>query len=517
MTTMPYAALQRLAGALDGDVLLPDDLAYPATRRPTIYGLYETRPAAVAQCVSAADVVRVVDFVRDHQLPFAIRGGGHSFADFSCTPGLLIDLRRMDTIAVAEETVTVGPGVCVQPFAERLAEVDRLVPSGWCPTVGVIGALLGGGFGRFSRYYGLGCDHLLAADVVLADGRLIRVDAERHPDLLWALRGAGGGNFGVVTSAVLRTRPAPPTTVFTHVWTFEHAARVVDCWQRRAPLVDETINAELVMMMGPIPGTPAALFLFGVAVGPAARAEEFIADFAREVGDPGRPRGIRELSGADAARESSYAGFPTPTQPRVLAPDQRPARRVTRSGFFDRPLPMEAIEELVRRFVADRRPGQYREVEFVPWGGAYRRVPPGGAAFVHREPLFLVEATAIVDSEAGDDARVALAEWVVRTFGAIRPCATGAVYPNYPERELADWGTAYYGANFARLQEVKAQYDPTNLFRFAQSIPLPAGGAVADRQPARFVAPDDADPDQVSPLSPGAVAVAHPGASEQMP
>jgi FAD/FMN-containing dehydrogenase len=516
MTTMPYAALRQLAAALDGDLLLPDDPGFPATRRPTIYGLRETLPAAVAQCVSAGDVIRAVTFVRDHELPFAIRGGGHSFADFSCTPGLLIDLRRMDGIAVSGETVTIGPGVRVQPLAERLAEVDRLVPSGWCPTVGVIGALLGGGFGRFSRHFGLGCDHLLAADVVLADGRRVRVDAERHPDLFWALRGAGGGNFGVVTSAVLRTRPVPPTTAFAHLWTFEHAARVVDCWQRRAPFADSTINAELVLMMGPMPDSLAALFLFGVVVGPAARAEEFIADLAREVGDPGRSRGVRELSAPEAARESSYAGMPTPAEPHVLAPGQRPERRVTRSGFFDRPLPTEAIEELVRSFVADRVPGQYREVEFVPWGGAYRQTPPGGTAFAHRDPLFLMETTVMVGSDAADDARVAAAEWATRNFHTVRPWTTGAVYPNYPERELTDWGTAYYGANFTRLQEIKARYDPTNLFRFAQSIPLPAGG-VADRQPARLVTPDDGGPDQVAPLGPGAVVVTHPGVAEQVP
>lgn len=475
------AALRRLVNGFDGRLLLPDDDEYFTIRRDTIAGLDEPLPAAVARCATVRDVARTIEVAREYDLPVAIRGGGHSFADFSSTGGLLIDLAPMNSIAVTDGgrpnaggTVTVGPGVRIAALADRLAAHDRLSPSGWCPTVGVVGAVLGGGYGRFGRHFGLGCDHLLAADVVLADGRLIRADAEQNADLYWALRGAGNGHFGVVSSVVLRTRPAPTATMFAHLWTYEHAARVVACWQEWAPTTDDTVNAELVLAVGADPATIPMVILFGAVVGAAQRCTGLLDRFVRQVGVEGRRWTVTELTGRMAARHHSFAGMAQPTEsPPAPPPGQRPRRRVLRSGFFNRPLSGAAIAELVDRFVAGRVPGQYRELEFVPWGGAYRRVPAGGTAFVHRDPLFLLALSADVSADAGDAARHGVHDWVTRRWAAIRPWAGGGVYPNYPDLDLPDGPNAYHGDSLDRLMAVKARYDPSDLFHFAQSIPLP--------------------------------------------
>ncbi|MEV0731544.1 FAD-binding oxidoreductase [Polymorphospora sp. NPDC050346] len=467
-------ALDRLAAGLDGTLLLPGTPGHDAARRPAIRGLVEKVPRAVLRCASRRDVVRAVAFARDHGMPFALRGGGHSFADRSSTDGLLVDLGGMDTVEVSGDTVTVGPGTRIGDLAGQLAATGRLVPAGWCPTVGIVGAALGGGFGPFSRRYGLTCDHVVAADVVLADGRTVRADADRHPDLFWALRGAGGGQFGAVTSLVLRTRSAPAATMFALTWTFEHAATLVENWQRWAPVADDTVNAELVVAAGGLPGLAPLTVLFGVVLGGPERAEAVLRPFEDRIGAAPLRRTVTALTGREATVHDWYAGMPYAGPP-PLAPGQRPGRRVVRSEFFDTPLPRTAIERLLDRLAADRVAGQYRELEFVPWRGAYRRVPADATAFPHREALFLLEHNADVGPDADDPARRAVHDWVTGSWSTVRPWGSGGVYPNYPDPDLAGWATAYHGGNLGRLAEVKARYDPTDLFRSAQSVP-PAGG-----------------------------------------
>lgn len=474
---MAPSTLSQLATALDGVLLRPADGGYPAAaRRPTIGGFDEILPQAVVGCASVRDVRTAVGFAAAHDLPLAIRGGGHSFADFCSTDGLLLDLSRMDRITGGAQAVTVGPGVRIKALADHLAGLGRLVPVGWCPTVGVIGAVLGGGYSPLGRYYGLGCDHLRSAEVVLANGDQVRVDATTEPDLFWALRGAGGGNFAVVTAATLQTRPAPTATVFAQSWDYRHAGAVVECWQRFAPYADATVNAELVLAAGADPSTVPMAVLFGVVVGSAEHTIDLLREFAGQVGAaPGRLRTVATLDGAELARHHMYAGMPAELVPAPAPPPgQRPVRRVLRSGFFDAPLPAAVVEELVGHFVADRQPGEYREIEFVPWGGAYRQAPPSGAAFAHRDPLFLVEVNANVSGTATDAARRRVEQSVGQCWSLLRPSASGQVYPNYPQADLPDWAVAYHGRNLARLSAVKAAYDPTGLFRFPQSVPLPA-------------------------------------------
>jgi FAD/FMN-containing dehydrogenase len=466
------AELRGLAARLSGSVVRPDDPDFPYLRksflgRPGV----EVLPRAVVRCETWQDVAEALGFARAQQLPFALRSGGHSFADFCTTDGLLIDLGPMDTVRLDAEVVVVGPGVRLGRLAERLAEAGRVVPCGWHPLVAVGGAVLGGGYGMLSRYFGLGCDQLLAAQVVLADGRMLWTDERREPELFWALRGAGWGSFGAVTALVLRTHPAPRVATFVHRWPWRQVTRVVDAWQRWAPEAPDEINAELVLQVGGQDPEP-LVTLFGAVVGTAAQARPPLEEFLHRV-EPGADLGeLSELAPRVAASRYTYAGVPVATAPPPrLPPGYRPWLRVVKSEFFDQPMPGEAIEALVATLVADLAPGQYRELELIPWGGAFRRVPAEATAFVHRAQRFQIGHHGI-GARASPEEQSAIHAWVGRSWRAVHRWASGAVYPNYPDPDLPDWARAYYGANLARLTSVKARYDPDDLFRFPQSIPL---------------------------------------------
>jgi FAD/FMN-containing dehydrogenase len=464
--------LAKLGERLDGSLVLPADPEFPRLRRAFLGRVAERVPQAVARCSSPADVAEAVAFAQAQQLPFALRSGGHSFADFSTTDGLLVDLGQLATVEIEEDSVTVGPGVRLGRLADVLANHDRVVPVGWNPSVAVGGATLGGGYGMLGRYFGLGCDHLLAAQVVLADGRVTWVDEQREPDLFWALRGAGWGSFGAITALRLRTRVAPRVSTFVHWWPWLQAVEVIDAWQRWAPAAPEEINAELVLQSATPGHEGPRVVLFGAVVGDAANArplvEDFLAgvDFAADLGE------LAELSPRVAARRHTYAGV---TVPDVVAPGppagQRPWRRAVKSQFFDRPIPWAALETLVETFEADQMPGQYRELELVPWRGAFARVAPEATAFVHRTPQFLVGHHGVALPVADESEREAVGHWVARSFATLSQAATGAVYPNYPDADLPDWAQAYYGANLPRLRRIKSHYDPADVFSFAQSVP----------------------------------------------
>ncbi len=487
--------LSVLADRVAGSVVLPGDPSYGTVGKLTIGRfdqLDERLPAVIVRCVTASDVVEALAYARAEGLPVAVRGGAHSFAEYSSTDGLLIDLARMDDVrpgpagpfrdgaeplrgkdfaGVGGDVVTVGPGVRIAGLASRLAAYGRTVPCGWCPTVGVTGAVLGGGYGALGRLYGLGCDHLLAAEVVLADGRIVVADADREPDLFWALRGAGGGNFGVVTSLLLRTRPAVPTTTFHCWWTYRHAAEVVAAWQRWAPDAPGEVNAEVALLASGDPAEPPVVVLFGVVAGGRDLTSVIVGEFAGLVGAGAESVGTVERPATDPTGLHSYLGFPAgdvPPTGRPLA--EPPGVRVSRSEFFDRALPADAIERLVSHYAADRVLGQYRDLELVPWGGAYSAVRD--TAFAHRDARFLLKHAVELAGGADTGLRHAARDWLTGSAATLAGHGTGGVYPNYPEPDLPDWPTAYHGPNLPRLTRVKATYDPHNTFTFAQSVPL---------------------------------------------
>ena len=238
--------LAGLLAALDGELLMPASPGYDGARRPAQPRYRDVRPQAVVRCASPQDVARTLAAARATGTHVVARGGGHCFAGRSSTEGLLLDLGLLDTVTVAPDgRATVGAGARLAGVYDALHEAGRTIPAGCGPTVGITGLTLGGGLGLLGRRYGLTCDALVGAQVVLADGRCIDCSAEREPELFWALRGAGGGQFGVVTSLVFATVAAPAATRFELSWPAGSAAAVVAAWQEWAPDAPDEITADL--------------------------------------------------------------------------------------------------------------------------------------------------------------------------------------------------------------------------------------------------------------------------------
>ncbi len=466
-----------LARDLQGPLVLAGDPQHVWARKRFVALGHDTLPAAVAYCVDATDVAHALRFARSRQVPFAVRATGHSFADHSSTPGLLIDVSRLTSITPTAggadaETVTVGAGVGVGELVDRLTQWGRSLPTGSCPTVGIAGLTLAGGFGLLGRDLGLTTDHLRAAEVVLADGSIITVDDDHDSELWWALRGIGGAHIAVVTTLTFHTLPVAPVTTLYARWPFQDAVTVIDQWQRLAPEAPDQVTAELLMTAPDLLTEPPTVELFGTSRGDPTLAENWLAGFVASVGRRPTEAGTRTLNRREAARYQ--AGWIGRTHHEVWIPDgpfEQPGHQLVKSEFFDQLLPVEAIAQLVDAIAADRIFVEHREVEFIPWQGAYARVSPADTAFVHRRARLMLRHTVLTGSSTTPQRRQAAQRWLTRSWEAVHPYGSGRVYQGYPDPELADWADAYYGANLPRLAAVKATYDPDGLFVSPQPIP----------------------------------------------
>ena len=464
-STADWGALQR---AIDGDVVLPGSADYESLRKPVMARFEHLRPAAVVQCATPADIAATLAVVRGLRLPTATRSGGHSVAGRSSTDGVVLDVTPMRSVAVAGNVATVGAGVRLGGLYAALAEHGLTIPAGCGPSVGIAGLTLGGGLGILGRKHGLTCDHLLGAQVVLADGRIVECDAHHDEALFWALRGAGGGHFGVVTSLVFRTVPAPATTVFHLVWPPAAAAAVVQAWQALAPDAPDEVDATLRL-------TAAGERALGVEVVGSMLDGE--ADAVGLLGELVARIGANPVETAHShlrhhAAKQYLEGLGSVEDREPLGPERppQPSHLYTKSEFFRRPLPGETVATLVEHLSQGLAPGQSREVDFLPWGG-YNRVPADATVFAHRGERFLVQHLVRISAGAAPAERTAARDWLTRSWTLVHPWGSGAVYPNFPDPGLQDWAYAYHGTNYDRLRRVKAAYDPGGFFQFHQSLP----------------------------------------------
>jgi FAD/FMN-containing dehydrogenase len=459
--TISAPDLASLQGMLAGEVVLPGSPGYEAARKPAIARFHDTRPRAVVLCESPADVTETISFARRAGLPAAIRGGGHCFAGRSSTNGIVIDTTPMGSVSVADGVATVGAGARLGGLYDSLSEHGVTIPAGCGPSVAIAGLTLGGGLGVLGRRHGLTCDHLLAAQVVLADGRVVACDEHHDGELFWALRGAGGGNFGVVTSLVLRTVPEPAATSFHLVWPHTHAAAVVEAWPAWAPAAPDALAASLLVTVSGDPARPPVVNVFGAMLGSESDTDELLEELVARAGtDPA----------SAVRRHAPYRETKRYLTEHGPGEDRPDGHAFSKSEFFARPLPADAVAALVGQLQRGRRPGQSRELDFTPWSGAYNRVRGDATAFVHRDALFLLKQAVVVDPDASDAEREAARAWLSRSWASVHPWGTGGVYPNFPDPDLADPGHAYHGTNYGRLLGVKARYDPGNFFHFHQSL-----------------------------------------------
>lgn len=487
---LPPATARRLAALADrlkGSLILPGSPDY-ALRSQLWNARYEdVLPAAIVAAADEGDVARAIVFARDEGLDFVLRSGGHSFAGFSTTPGIVIDVSGLTAVAVAADRATarVGAGMTNLPLYEALWPHRMAVPAGTCPTVGIAGLALGGGFGRLSPIHGLSSDHLLGLRLVDADGKMVAVDEASEPDLLWASRGGGGGSFGAVTELTFRLQPVDmPFTNFDYTFAWPAALKVLRAWQHWTADRPPEGHGYLQLITG-APADGATVSVELTFAGSPERAKALARDFVAATGnDPVR---TRELSGSFVSTERDWlcAGLrPEECGYAGVTPDGTiPRYALTgKSDFVRSPWPDEGlgllIEAIGRRQAdpvltpADFRPGVHDgKVLMEVCGGAIDRVAPADTAFVHRNMLYLSQYQARWLPGAPAAVAAANVDWVRAMFASVAPYRSGASYVNYADPDLADWGEAYYGANFDRLRRIKARVDPDNVFRFPQSVP----------------------------------------------
>jgi FAD/FMN-containing dehydrogenase len=462
-------ALRALAKEVRGPVFDRSSPAFARGRLTYNERFDSVQPRGIVRPVSVADIRATVLWARRNDVHLVARAGGHSYAGYSTTQGgLVVDLRRMNGIIVdrGSGTVTVGAGARMIDLQAALARHGCAIPTGSCATVGIAGLALGGGIGFVSRAFGTASDNLRSIGIVTADGRYLVCDAARHHDLFWACRGGGGGNFGIVTHFVFRTRPVETVSYFVARWPWDAAKDVVGTWQRFAPAAPDNLFAICALGAGSGGLTVQCL---GQHLGAESELRNLLAP-------------LRGVDGAELSTGSSsyldaqlrWAGCLGKTVGQCHSAGESPdgtlgrAKFRAKSDYLAEPLTRVGIA-LVTRWIERAQQRQFRSVALLldSYGGAINRVPPDATAFVHRNALFSAQYLAYWD-RASDEAGAA--SWLRGFHGEMRPHVSGFAYQNYVDPDLADWRHAYYGANYERLRFVKKRVDPDWFFRFPQAI-----------------------------------------------
>jgi FAD/FMN-containing dehydrogenase len=435
-----------------------------------------SRPAAIARCRTALDVAYCVRFAGESGSTLAVRAGGHSYGGWSSCSGLVIDVGPMNAISIdtAAGTARVGAGTKLVDLYAALAARGVAIAGGSCPTVGITGLLLGGGVGVLSRQFGLTCDALSAATVVTADGRIRMVDARRDPSLFWALRGGGGG-FGAVTDLTLALRPALVVQTFFLEWDFAHAETVLTAWQEWVGRADRQLWSTCKLLADP--GNDALhVTVSGTWIGASGQLQSVLAPLLNAAGARTTVNQRNSLDYASAMLLEAGCSGQTPVQCRTaaLGPVLRKPFAAT-SAILDSPLPPRGIATAATQVrSAMSIPGLVEGgVSFDALGGAVAAIRPADSAFVHRAALATVQYTATWSATSGSAAVADPApfdRYVRGERAALFPWTGNGAYVNYADPNISDYASAYWGTNYARLQSVKKQYDPSNLFSFAQSV-----------------------------------------------
>jgi FAD/FMN-containing dehydrogenase len=456
-----------LRGAIAGNVVLPRSPDYESISKSSLARFGDVHPQAVVLCQTPSDVAETLSLAVRVGLPTATRSGGHCFAGHSSSDGVVIDVTPMNEVSVAGDIATIGAGARLGDVYRSLSEHDRTIAAGSCPSVGIAGLTLGGGLGILGRKYGVTSDHLLGAQVVLADGRIVDCDDVHDGELFWALRGAGAGNFGVVTSLVFSTIPASSATNFHLTWAYSHAAAVIEAWQRWGPTAPDELYASLLLKADGKLERPPVVDLFGSMLGSEHDTAELLDELVVSVGADPTSDFRKHMSFHETTRFWEAPGADDGAEE---GEHQQDESLFLKSEFFRRPLPLEAVAALLANLTERQSPGHSRELDFTPWGGAYNRKREDATAFVHRRELFSLKHTAIVESDSSKAAKDAALRWLMQSWQTVRPWGSARVFPNFPDPDLDDWAHAYYGPNYERLLRIKGTYDPDNVFRFHQSL-----------------------------------------------
>ncbi len=446
---MNLESLASLRSHLRGSVVSPSDQGYDTVRR--IYNAsIDRRPAAIVRCAGAADVMRAVAFARQAEHPMSIRGGGHNVAGRAvCDDGVMIDLSPMKSVRVdpVRKRAYAEPGVTYKDFDHETQAFGLATTGGTVSATGIAGLTLGGGIGWLMRVHGLACDNLVSADVLTADGRLIRASKDEHPDLFWGLRG-GGGNFGVVTSFEYQLHDLGPFLAGMLVHPINRAGELWRFHRDALAKAPDEVIAFAALLCGP-DGQPIAVQV-PAYFGPLDQGEKALQPF-RQFGPPV----------ADMVTASSYVAHQ-----QLLDPGLPSGLYNYWTSNFLRNLSNEVIDIVVDSF--SRAPTPLCVLVVEQLGGAVRRVPESETAVTLREGEYNLVIIGRWADPADADATIA---WAKQLNRALAPHSLEAAYVNYLAEDESERIPLIYGAaRYKRLQELKRKYDPENVFRMNVNI-----------------------------------------------
>ncbi|WP_442815244.1 FAD-binding oxidoreductase [Streptomyces sp. NBC_01298] len=467
----------RLRRHLKGEVVLPSDQSYVSSKQGVLVELDSVMPQAVVYCETAQDVSTAIKFAGDHDIQVHTRSGGHSLAGWSTGQGMILDVGRLNRVSVGDRTVRLGPGVQTIDAHVALKPHNKQIVGGTCATVRMGGYISGGGIGFQVRKFGVASDRLVSAQMVLSNGRVVRASEGMNSDLFWAIRGGGGGNFGVATEFEVRPISAPRMVYFDSLWPWDKAQEIITAWQEWCSNGSNNLGSTLnVLLRDGAPGNVPMIKINGGYHGPQAEIEQALNELAAQAGATPSFRAVKELS-YDEGMKAVY-GCEQLGVEECHRDGTNPNAKIRRTPFLrertrllNRPTGSSGVADLLAAFEANRRPGHITYLYLTALGGVANDVPRTHTAYVHRGAEFFVACATLMSNgqPPAEEAEAAMV-WPTQAFNIIDPLSSGESYLNFPNPDLGDWRQAYYAENYSRLVSVKHRYDAPDFFRHAQSI-----------------------------------------------
>lgn len=466
------SALEDLRRRLNGTLMLPGDSGYASASAPANGRYLDILPAAVARCADEADVVTCVAWCNEHGVSPVGRGGGHSYAGYSTTTGLLIDLRRLNAVQVDKrnETVACGGAALNNDFFIATENGPLFLPGGTCLGVGMGGLTLGGGIGYNTHWAGLTCDHLTTSRIVTASAEVLEISSSTNEELFWACRGGAGGSFGINTSFTfdLVRVPEQPIAWYRFDWRgADAAAEVLSAFQQILTTAPAALNAVAMAEATEIgsggPREAINVMSRGQYIGPLSELQEIIAPLM-SIGTPTQQT-LTEMPFWNAQRMIATA-----------EPDPHSFGDISR--YANQPLPESVIATMID-LLADC-PSRSDEANGGIWslgwvgGDIVGKFGRTDTAYVHRDALTLWRPTTVWPNDAPASVGDELNAWTDQVIAAMQPHTPDESYQNFPNRAIQDAGRLYYAENLDRLIDVKTAYDAGNLFNNPQSVPVRA-------------------------------------------
>ncbi len=462
-------AIADLRRRLTGTLLLAGDAGYVDASQPANTRFDGIRPAAVAQCADEHDVATCIRWSRQNGVAPVARGGGHSYAGYSTTTGLLVDLGRLNGVKLDQRTgiAVVGGAALNSNVFYKTVNGDFILPGGTCLGVGVGGLVLGGGIGYNTHWAGLTSDHLRASRIVTASGDLLKIDDSHHGDLFWACRGGAGGNFGINTSFTFELSRVPRKNVAFYRFDYrgaDAAGAVLSAFDRILQTAPPELNAVAMSQATPVgtggPREAIATFSRGQYIGPLSKLKEIVSPLlavAKPVTTMLQTLPFWDMQRMFASVEAQHHSFGDV------------------SRYSKAPLPDSAVAKVVDLLAAcpsrdDTNNGSIWSLGWIG-GDKVNSIGRRDTAYVHRNMLTMLRATPVWDTNAPASVRDGLIAWTNEMISAITPHTVNESYQNFPNRGIKDWKREYYAENYDRLVDVKTRYDRHNVFRNAQSIP----------------------------------------------